>query len=69
MTDLVIFRGRFTSKCFYYKTFRIELRCEWVNTKNLDFFHGMLLHSYVAKVSILISLSHILQTVITRLQI
>ena len=30
------FRG--TSKCFYYNIFRIELRCEWVNTKNLEFF-------------------------------
>ena len=39
------FKG--TSKCFYYKIFRIELRCEWVNTKKLDFFHGMLLHSSV----------------------
>ena len=39
------FRG--TSKCFYCKIFRIELRCEWVNTKNL-FFHGMLVHSSVA---------------------
>ena len=35
------FRG--TSKCSYYKTFFIELRCEWVNTINLEFFHGMLL--------------------------
>ena len=40
------FKGIF--KRYYYKTFRIELRCEWVNTKNLDFFHGMLLHSSVA---------------------
>ena len=23
---------------FYYIFFRIELRCEWVNTKNLEFF-------------------------------
>ena len=30
------FRG--TSKCFYCKIFRIELRCKWVNTKNLEFF-------------------------------
>ena len=40
------FRG--TSNCFYYKIFRIELRCEWVNTENLDCFLGMLLHSSVA---------------------
>ena len=40
------FRG--TSKCFYYKIFCIELRCEWVNTKDLEFFIGMLLHSSVA---------------------
>ena len=31
-----------------YKIFRIELRCEWVNTKNMELFHGMLLHSSVA---------------------
>ena len=37
------FKG--TSKCFYYKVFRIELRSECVNTKNLEFFHGMFLHS------------------------
>ena len=37
-----------TYKCFYYNFFRIELRCEWVNTKNLEFFHGVLLHSSVA---------------------
>ena len=29
------FKG--TSKCFYYKVFCIELRCEWVNTKNQKF--------------------------------
>ena len=34
------FKG--TSKCFYHKFIRIELRCERVNTKNL------LLHSSVA---------------------
>ena len=28
--------------------FRIELRSECVNTKNLEFFHGMFLHSSVA---------------------
>ena len=39
---------RDTSKCFYCKIFRIKLRCEWVNTKNLEFFHGMLVHSSVA---------------------
>ena len=49
MTNLVIFRSfKGTSKCFYYKVFRIEPRCEWVNTKNLEFFNGMLLHSSVA---------------------
>ena len=40
------FKG--TSKCFYHKIFRIELRCEWVNTKNLESFLGMSLHSSVA---------------------
>ena len=40
------FKG--TSKCLHYNLFRIKLRCEWVNTKNLEFFHGMLLHSSVA---------------------
>ena len=40
------FKG--TSKCFYCEVFRIELRSECVNTKNLEFFHGMLLHSSVA---------------------
>ena len=49
MTNLVIFRGRLGAlKCFYYKIFRIELRCEWVNTKNLESFHGRLVHSSVA---------------------
>ena len=51
MTNLDDFQRSFkgTSKCFYYKTFRIELRCGWViNTKYLGFFHGMLLHSSVA---------------------
>ena len=49
MTNLVILRSfKGTSKCFYHKIFRIELRCEWVNSKNLEFFHGMLLHSSVA---------------------
>ena len=40
------FKG--TSKCFYYKVFRIELRSECVDTKNLEFCHGMFLHSSVA---------------------
>ena len=31
--------SRGTSKCFYYNFFRIELRCEWLNTKFFDFFH------------------------------
>ena len=48
-SNLVIFRSfKGTSKCFYYKVFRIELRSECVNTKNLEFFHGMFLHSSVA---------------------
>ena len=33
---------------FLFKVFRIELRSECVNTKNLEFFHGMFLHSSVA---------------------
>ena len=40
------FKG--TSKCLYFKVFRIELRSECVDTKNLEFFHGMFLHSSVA---------------------
>ena len=48
-SNLVIFRGRLRAVlCFYYKVFRIELRSECVNTKNLEFFHGMFLHSSVA---------------------
>ena len=51
MTNLVIFRGRLRAllrKCFHCKIFRIDLRYEWVNTKILEFFHGMLVHSSVA---------------------
>ena len=25
---------------YFYKVFRIELSCEWVDAKNLEFFHG-----------------------------
>ena len=64
MTNLVIFRGRLGAlpKCFYCKIFRIELRCEWVNTKNLEFFHGMLVHSSVLWKRVLVSWGYILKT-------
>ena len=40
MTNLVIFRGRLGAllSVFIIIFFRIELRCEWVNTKNVEFF-------------------------------
>ena len=59
VTNFVIFRGRL--KCFYYEIYSIELRCEWVNTKNLEFFHGMLLHSSVAMETRLVNSGHILK--------
>ena len=39
MTNLVIFRGRLGAllSVFIVIFFRIELRCEWANTKNLEF--------------------------------
>ena len=46
--------------------FCVELRFVRVDLKNLKFFNGMLLHSYVAMVKHFDQLSHILQTVRTR---
>ena len=49
MTNLVIFRGRLRALLsVFIINFCIELRCEWVYTKNLEFFNGVLLHSSVA---------------------
>ena len=47
-SNLVIFRGRLRALLSVFIIFRIELRSECVNTKNLEFFHGMFLHSSVA---------------------
>ena len=48
VTNLAIFRGRLRELPSVFIIFRIELRCEWVNTKNMEYFHGMLLHSSVS---------------------
>ena len=48
-SNLVIFRGRLRALLsVFIIVFRIELRSECVNTQNLEFFHGMFLHSSVA---------------------
>ena len=47
-------------------SFCVELRLVRVDLKNLEFFYGMLLHSYVAMVNISVSLGNFVQTVRTR---
>ena len=46
--------------------FCVEPRLVRVDLKNLVFFNGMLLHSCVAMVNILVSFGHFVQTVVAR---
>ena len=59
------FKGT-SGKCFYYKTFRIELRCEWVNTENLNFFMECSYIPLLLWKRVLVNWGHILKTVIPR---
>ena len=66
MANLVIFRDRLraTSMCFDYNFFRIELSCEWVDAKILNYFHRMFLHFSVA-MEMHFAKCHILKIAIT----
>ena len=58
------FKG--TSKSFYNKVFCIELRCKWVNTKNLEFLMECCYIAVLLWKRVLIIWGYILKTAIAR---